>query len=88
MRTRTTRTRRLLAAATLAALPLAAGAPHVGTMPAAADAAHATHVSGRPSGPQWAWATGRPFTRELIRCLLNGHAGWGYINSHCAARAL
>ena len=60
MRTRTTRTRRLLAAATLAALPLVVGALQSGRGPTTddADTARARSITERPDGPRWHFVTG------------------------------
>lgn len=51
-------TRKVLAAATLAALLLAAGALQPISRQAAADAAHERHAAERPSGPRWAHSLG------------------------------
>ena len=52
------RTRRLLAAAVLAALPLFVGAQHAAPTRLSADPAPALHVTERPSGPRWLYAAG------------------------------
>ena len=83
MKTRTTRTRRLLAAATLAALPLVAGALQNGPEPTTADTDHTRHVTERPNGPRWFIATGRPM---LIGPMCSFGSGWGGVG--CAIRAL
>jgi hypothetical protein len=52
------RTRRLLAATMLAALPLLAGALQSGPHLSEADAAGTTYAAGRPSGPRALWWAG------------------------------
>ena len=52
------RTRRFLAAATLAALPLVVGALQSGPHLSEADAAGATYAAGRASGPRALWWAG------------------------------
>ena len=52
------KTRRLLAGAILAALPLLVGALQSAPLPAEADANGATYASGRPSGPRALWWAG------------------------------
>lgn len=54
------KTRRLLAAATLAALPLVVGALQSGrgSTTADADAGRAHSISERPDGPRWHFVTG------------------------------
>ncbi len=55
------KTRKVLAAAALAALPLFNGAMHAGPQRSAADAARAPHVTERSSGPRalyWAGVDG------------------------------
>ena len=52
------RTRRLLAAAMLAALPLLVGALQSDPRPSEADAAGATYAAERPSGPRVLWWAG------------------------------
>ena len=83
MKTRTTRTRRLLAAATLAALPLVAGALQNGPEPTTTDTDRARHVTERQNGPRWFIATGRPM---LIAPTCSLGSGWG--GAACLIRAL
>lgn len=52
------RTRRLLAAAILIALPLLSGARHAATPRPTADTASTRHVIERPSGPRWLHSIG------------------------------
>ena len=77
------KTRKVLAAATLAALPLFVGAvqprPHPG-----ADAARERHVTERPSGPRWAYFTGNGLDPAMIECLLQG----GWTGARCVVAAL
>ncbi len=56
---RTTGTRRLLAAATLAALPLFTGTLHSAPVAAADAAAHARDAAEGRNGPQWSFVLGR-----------------------------
>lgn len=58
MRTRTTRTRTALAAATLAALPIFTGAVQSDAVPASTDAARASRVAEHGSGPRWSLILG------------------------------
>ena len=54
-------TRKVLAAATLTAIPLFVGAAQPGSQRAGANAAHERHVTERPSGPRalyWAGVDG------------------------------
>ena len=83
MKTRTTRTRRLLAAATLAALPLVAGALQNGPEPTTADTDRARHVTERPNGPRWFIATGRPL---VFAPTCSSASGWS--RAACMVRAL
>ena len=55
MRTRTATPRTLLAAATLAALPLATGTLPMAPVHAPADAAGARNVTERRNGPEWSF---------------------------------
>ncbi len=78
-------TRKVLAAATLTALPLFAGALQPGpTRATTGDAARTRSVTERPSAPQWAYVTGEGWDGALLGCVLQG--GWG--TTTCALRAL
>ncbi len=76
-------TRKILASATLAALPLVVGAMQAGPPRGAADAARTRHAIERPSGPQWTYATwgdlemtafAAGFTEVVTGCWLSGVA--------------
>ena len=70
------RTRRLLAAATLAALPLVAGALQTGPIRAAAEATRTRNAPEHPSGPQWNYIVGESgHLPSLFDCSLR--RGWG-----------
>ena len=78
MRTRTTRTRRLAAAATRAAVRTAGGALPVDPVPAATDTAGARSIVERPDRPRRLFVSGRP---SLCR-------GDGRTRAHRITRAL
>ena len=61
--------RKILAAATVTALPLFLGSTQALSRPSAGPAptAHTRHVAGQTAGPQWAWAIGwRAVTRSVL----------------------
>ena len=65
-------TRKVLAAATLAALPLFTGAAPTGSHRAEAEAARNRHVVERPSGPQWAYSVGADVKTAIKVGILTG----------------
>ena len=72
MRTRTATPRTLLAAAILAALPLASGALRADPVRPADDARTRSVIEHR-DGPQWIYLTGGgPHLPELLACPLGG----------------
>ncbi len=72
MRTRTATPRTLLAAAILAALPLAVGTLRADPVPPVDDARTRSVVEHR-DGPRWIYLTGEgPLGPELIACPLGG----------------
>ncbi len=76
MKTRTTRTRRLLAAATLAALPLFAGAGQPGPHRTADDADRTRHFTERPGGPRALyWAGVDAETASFVYAVSGSDAG-------------
>ncbi len=58
MRTRTTRTRTALAAATLATLPIFTGAVQHDAVPASTDDTHAARGAELGGGPRWSFILG------------------------------
>ena len=73
------KTRKVLAAATLAALPLFAGAMHPGSHPAAADAARGPNVTERSSGPRvlyWAGVEGQTAVMAYPAYIHNSGLAW------------
>ena len=76
MRTLTLATRRLVAAAILAALPLATGALRADPIPSA-DAAATRSAAGHAPSPQWSYAVGEGLEGPLL--LGCPSAGWSCV---------
>lgn len=76
MQTRTIKTRRLVAAATLAALPIFTGAVQSDADPASADAAQASRGAEHGGGPRWSFILGED-SGDRTGCW--GLGGWAEV---------